>query len=316
MNRQLIEKAYARIKENTFRTPLLHSRELSRLVQGEIYLKLESEQHTGSFKARGSLNKILSLSKEEQTSGVVTASTGNHGLGFARACEISGAKGIVYLPKKASQSKIDALGYYGVELRFHDGSSLDTELFARAFAEEEGMTWVSPYNDPEIIAGQGTIGLELVEQLGGIDCICATVGGGGLISGIARYVKATDDAIQIIGCQPKNSPEMCLSVENGEITNLPEFIPTLSDGSAGGIEEGSITFPICQDLVDDFLLLSEEDIEEAIRFVAHTHHRIIEGAAGVSVAAVMKNQERFAGKTTVVIICGGNVDVSVLKEIL
>ncbi len=316
MNIQSIEKAYARIKDNSLLTPLLHSRELSRLVGGEIYLKLESEQHTGSFKARGSLNKILSLSKEEQARGVVTASTGNHGLGFARACEISGAKGIVYLPKKASQSKIDALGYYEVELRFHDGSSLDTELFARAFAEEQGMTWVSPYNDPEIIAGQGTIGLELMEQLEGIDCICATVGGGGLISGIASYVKAKDAKIQVIGCQPKNSPEMCLSVEQGEITNLPEFIPTLSDGSAGGIEEGSITFPICQEQVDEFLLLSEADIEEAIRFVAHTHHRIIEGAAGVSVAAVMKNKDRFVGNTTVVIICGGNIDIEVFKGIL
>lgn len=316
MTIELVEKAYTRIKENTLLTPVLHSRELSKLVSGEVFLKLESEQHTGSFKARGSLNKIMSLSDEEKANGVITASTGNHGLGFARACEISGVNGIVFLPKKASQSKIDALGYYDVELQFHDGSSLETEIYAKQFAKKMSKAWVSPYNDPEIIAGQGTIGLELMNQLNGIDTICATVGGGGLISGIASYIKNKNSEINIIGCQPANSPEMCLSVEKGVITNLPEFIPTLSDGSAGGIEEESITFPICQTLIDDFILIKEEQIEEAIRFVAHTHHRIIEGAAGVAVAAVMQNIDRFKGRKTVVIVCGGNIDIGLFKGMI
>jgi len=316
MNAALIQKAHKRIQKNTLLTPLLYSRELSKIVSGNVYLKLESEQHTGSFKARGSLNKIMSLSDAERHQGTVTASTGNHGLGFARACEISGAKGIVFLPQKAAQSKIDALGFYDVELKFHEGSSLDTEIFAKQFADENGKTWVSPYNDLEIIAGQGTIGIELMTQLEGIDNICATVGGGGLISGIASYVKDADSDIAVIGCQPVNSPEMSLSVEKGEITNLPTFIPTLSDGSAGGIEDGSITFPICQSLIDDFILIKEEDIEKAIRFVAHTHHRIIEGAAGVSVAAVMTNKERFKGQHTVIIICGGNIDIELFKSII
>lgn len=311
-----IQQAFIRIQPHILRTPLLHSRELSQLIGGEVYLKLESEQHTGSFKARGSLNKILSLTDSQRTTGVVTASTGNHGLGFARACEISGAKGIVYLPRKASQSKIDALGYYHVELRFHEGSSLDTELFARRSAEENGLTWISPYNDPDIIAGQGTIGLELIEQLGTFDMLCATVGGGGLISGIATCLSEMDTQVEIIGCQPSNSPEMSLSVEKGTITNLPTFIPTLSDGSAGGIEEDSITFPICQRLVSEFMLVSEEEIKNAIKYVAHRHHRIIEGAAGVSIAAVMNNKERFEGKRTVVIVCGGNIDVEVFKGII
>lgn len=316
MQAKQIEEAYSRIRFDILKTPVLHSRELSQLVGGAVYLKLESEQYTGSFKARGSLNKILSLSDAERETGVVTASTGNHGLGFARACEISGTNGIVYLPKKASQSKIEALAYYDVELRFHDASSLETEIFAKAYSKSESKTWVSPYNDPEIIAGQGTIGLELIEQLDGIDNICATVGGGGLISGIASYVKQMDPNISVIACQPLNSPEMSLSVDKGEITNLPTYIPTLSDGSAGGIEEGSITFPICQELIDDFILVSEDDIKEAIHFVAHKHHRIIEGAAGVSVAAVLQHKERFKGKTTVIIICGGNIDVELFKKII
>lgn len=316
MTEELTRKAYSRIHTNTLKTPLLFSRELSQLVNGKVYLKLESEQHTGSFKARGSLNKILSLNEEDRFNGVVTASTGNHGLGFARACEISKVRGIVFLPKKASQSKIDALSYYDVELKFHEGSSLATELFAKRYAQEHGKAWISPYNDPEIIAGQGTIGIELIDQLEGIDIICATVGGGGLISGIASYMKAINPAISIIGCQPENSPEMSLSVDQGVITNLAEFIPTLSDGSAGGIEEGSITFPICQDLVDGFVLVKEKEIEEAIHFVAHKHHRIIEGAAGVSVAALIQNKERFKDKNSVIIICGGNIDIDVFKGII
>lgn len=316
MDAHNIKEAYTRISEHTLYTPLLYSRKLSQLVNGHIYLKLESEQHTGSFKARGSLNKILSLTEKERENGVITASTGNHGLGFARACEISDAKGIVFLPHKASQSKIDALKLYHVELIFHEGSSLDVELFAKQYAKDNNKVWISPYNDPDIITGQGTIGIEIMEQLEGIDVVCATVGGGGLISGIASYIKEVEPSISIIGCQPENSPEMSRSVETGAIINLPDFIPTLSDGSAGGIEEGSITFPICQKLVDDFILVSEEDIEDAIKFVTYKHQRIIEGAAGVSVAAVMQNKERFKGKKTVIIICGGNIDIKLLKSLI
>lgn len=311
-----ILSAEKRIRPNILKTPLIESRELSQLIKGRVFLKLENEQYTGSFKARGSLNKILSLSPEEKQAGVITASTGNHALGCARALEIAKAKGTIYLPENASKAKVKALSNYTAELKFYGTDSLATELHAKKVAEEQGRTWISPYNDPQIMGGQGTIGIELLQQLPQFDCAFITVGGGGLIGGIGTYLKANRPGIEVIGCQPENSPEMALSVKAGQIVYLDEYIETLSDGSAGGIEDGSITFPICQEVVDDYLLTTEEEIAEGIRFVVHKHHKIIEGAAAVTVAALVKNKERFEGKTVVLVMCGANIDMAKLKKII
>ncbi len=311
-----ILRAEERIRPHILQTPVIESRELSELIDGKVYLKLENEQYTGSFKARGSLNKILSLSEEEKKRGVITASTGNHALGCARALEIANARGTIYLPENASKAKVNALSYYDVELQFHGKDSLATELHAKAIAEKENRIWISPYNDPQIIGGQGTIGIELTRQLPYFDYALVTVGGGGLISGIGTYLKAHRPDTQIIGCQPENSPEMSLSVKAGKIVYLEEYIPTLSDGSAGGIEEGAITFPICQEVVDDYLLATEAEIADGIRFVAHKHHKIIEGAAGVTIGVLKKNKDRFKGKTMVLVMCGGNIDVQKFKELI
>ncbi len=308
--------AEQRIRPNILKTPVIESRELSNLINGKVWLKLENEQYTGSFKARGSLNKILSLSEEEKSSGVVTASTGNHALGCARALEIAEVKGTIFLPHNASKAKIKALSNYTAELQFYGEDSLSTELYAKEFARQENRTWVSPYNDPQIIGGQGTIGLELAEQLPEFDYALITVGGGGLISGIATYLKAKRPNTKIISCQPENSPEMALSVKAGKIVGLDQYIETLSDGSAGGIEEGSITFPICQKIVDDYLLVSEEEIAEGLKFAAHQHHKIIEGAAAVTIAALKKNKERFEGAKVVLLLCGANIDIEKLKKII
>lgn len=311
-----IIKADKRIRPHCLRTPLLASRPLAQLNGGQVYLKMESEQHTGSFKARGSMNRIATLSAEEKARGVITASTGNHALGFARALEITGTTGTIYLPENASPSKIEALRHYRVDLQFHGRDSLQTELFAKQKAASIGAIWVSPYNDPAIIAGQGTIGLELLQKLDQIDFILATVGGGGLISGIAGAIKPISPATKVIGCQPEHSPEMSLSIKEGKIVQLPEYIPTLSDGSAGGLEPGSITFPICRELVDDFILVSEEEIKRGIRFMINVHHKIVEGAAGVAVASYLRDPEAFKGATVVIIICGANIDTEKLREIL
>jgi threonine dehydratase len=314
--RDEIARAHTRIAPHILRTPLLHSRWLDDGQGGSVHLKLESEQHTGSFKARGALNKALSLSPDEKAPGLVTASTGNHGLGFARALSITGDRGTIYLPENAVPAKVEALGHYDVELAFHGSSCLETELHAKEQARERGMLWVSPYNDPAVAAGQGTVGKEILEQLPGVDVVLATIGGGGLMGGIASWLKAEKPGVEIIGCLPENAPEMYLSVQKGEVVELDEPLDTLSDGSAGGCEPDSITFPLCRDLVDDYELVSEAEIGAAVRWMVEKHHKIIEGAAGVALAACMKNRERFAGKTVAVVICGGNIATDKLRALL
>lgn len=308
--------AEKRIRPYILKTPLIESRNLSELIGGKVFLKLESEQYTGSFKARGSLNKLLSLNENEKETGVITASTGNHALGYARALEIANIKGIVYLPENASKAKVAALNNYPVELQFHGFDCLTTELYAKEKAKEQNKVWVSPYNDPQVIGGQGTIGVELVEQLRDFEYTLVTIGGGGLISGIGTYLKKMKSGTKLAGCQPENSPEMALSLEAGHIVEFDEQKETLSDGSAGGIEKGSITFPICQSVVDETFLVSEQEIEYAIRFVAYNHRKIIEGAAGVAVACLIKNKDVFKGSSVVIIICGSNIDIEQFKKII
>ena len=311
-----IEHAARRIAPYVLRTPLFESVYLGAMNGGKVGLKLESEQVTGSFKARGALNKVLSMTPEQKAAGLVTASTGNHAQGFARALTVTGDRGLVYLPENAEPSKIEALKYYDVELAFHGNSCLGTELHARAQAEQNGMAWVSPYNDPMVIAGQGTVGKEILEQMPDVDAVLATVGGGGLISGIAAWFRQHRPQTEIIGCLPENAPEMYLSVQQGQIVTLDEPLDTLSDGSAGGCEPGAITFDLCRENVDDYILVSEPEIANAIRWMADKHHKIIEGAAGVALGAFMNNAHRFSGKKVAIIICGANITTSKLAEIL
>ena len=311
-----IERAATRIASHALLTPLLRSPYLDALNGGEVWLKLESEQYTGSFKARGALNKVLSMTSGEKAAGLLTASSGNHAQGFARALSISGDHGLIYLPENAEPAKVEALKHYGVELAFHGKGCLETELHARKQAEENGMAWVSPYNDPMVIAGQGTVGKEILEKLPDVDTVLATVGGGGLISGVAAWVKAHRPEAEIVGCLPENSPEMYLSMQKGEAVVLEEPLATLSDGSAGGCEPGAVTLDLCRELVDDYLLVSEARIAEAIRWMAGKHHKIIEGAAGVALAAFMDNAGQFQGKKTVIVICGANIALEKLKAIL
>ena len=311
-----VTKAHEQIKVHILKTPLLHSYALSEMIGGEVYLKLESEQHTGSFKARGSLNKLLNIKKLESAKPVITASTGNHGLGFARAVGITGLRGTVYLPHGASEAKIKKLGYYPVTLMRHGDDPLTTELHAREVAESSGAIWVSPYNDTEVIAGQGTIAIEILDQLPEVDDILITMGGGGLISGIGAFIKHNATSVNIIGCEPINSKEMTLSLLAGKIVDQEDAKDTLSDGSAGGIEPGAITFDICQQVVDHSILVSEEEIKDALKMMIYEHGKIIEGAAAVTIASLIKDKDRFKGRKVVLVICGSNIDIAKLKKIL
>ncbi|MCW9708351.1 threonine/serine dehydratase [Fodinibius salsisoli] len=310
-----ITQASERITDDILQTPLLYSHWLSDACDGDVYLKLESEQVTGSFKARGSLNKLTWLQEQGNNTLPVTASTGNHGLGFARACDLLGIQGKVYLPHSAVESKVEAIRAYDIDIEFHGDDPFQTEVFLRQEADEQGWCYISPYNDRQVIAGQGTIAMEILEHIPKPDNILATVGGGGLISGIGTYVKRKSPETTIIGCQPENSPEMSVSVRAGEYKEITSK-PTLSDGSAGGFERDAITFEQCKKLVDRFILASEEEIASAIRLMVARHHKIIEGAAGVAIASLLKNAARFKDQSTVIVVCGANIAIEKLRVII
>lgn len=310
-----IKQAHKRIRDDVFQTPLIYSNWLSDHCNGNVYLKLESEQITGSFKARGSLNKLKWIQEQNLDSLPITASTGNHGLGFARACDLLSIKGKVFLPHNAVSSKVESIRAFDVEIEFHGNDPYTTEMYARKTAEENGWIYISPYNDPQIIAGQGTIGIEILNTISKPDNILATVGGGGLISGIGAYVKERLSEISVIGCQPENSPEMSVSIRAGEYREV-DSEPTLSDGSAGGFERDSITFGMCQNLVDDFVLISEDEIANAIRSMIRRHNKLIEGSAGVAIASLLKQPERYANQITVIVVCGANISQDKLQSVL
>lgn len=316
MNLQ-IEAAHAeqRIRPYIHETLLEPALALSQIGQSQVYLKLENLQPTGSFKLRGAMNKLLSLTPEQRAQGIVTASSGNHGAAVAYGLSRLGLQGQIFVPENASSVKVEMIRRFGAEIRFHGDDSGLTELYARDYAEQNGRVYISPYNDEQIIAGQGTIGVELARQLEQIDAVFVTIGGGGLISGIAGYLKAVKPGIKIIGCLPENSPVMAESIKAGRIIEM-ESLPTLSDGSAGGIEPGAITFELCRQWVDDYVLVSEEEIKAAMRLVIESQHMLVEGAAGVAVAAYLKTAGSFRAQNVVIVICGANISLETLKSIL
>jgi threonine dehydratase len=307
--------AETRIRAHIRQTPLERSNYLSDLAEADVYLKLESAQITGSFKLRGAMNKMLALSDEERERGVLTASSGNHGAACAYLMTRFGIRGTIYLPESVAPAKLEAIQSFGADTELVPGDGIEAEKLARRLAAENGRTYVSPYNDPLIVAGQGTIGLELRRQLETLDTVLIPVGGGGLAAGVAGYLKSVDAAIDIIGCQPENSRVMYESLRAGEVLDR-ESQPTLSDGTAGGVDADSITFEMCRDLIDDWALLSEDEIAGAILLALGKQHLMIEGAGALSIAALVRNPERFAGQTVVLIVSGSKLGMDTLRELL
>lgn len=312
---QEILQAEHKIRPYIRETPLEYSFPLSKLTGSHVYLKLENLQHTGSFKVRGAMNALLSLTPEQRTRGIVTASSGNHGIAVAFGLHTLKMHGTIFVPESTSSTKIESIRNYGAECRFWGTDSVMTEVYARSYATQNDMLYISPYNNLQVVGGQGTIGVELCQQINHIDVVLAALGGGGLISGIAEYLKAIFTHAEAIACSPEHSPVMAKSVQAGRILDM-ESLPTLSDGTAGGVEQDAITFPLCQRLVDDYILVSEEEIRKAMRLCMQAHHILIEGAAGVPLAALLKMPERWRDKTIVVILCGANVSLETLKTIL
>ena len=305
--------AEARIRPYARQTPLDAAFDLSDAAR--VFLKLENLQATGSFKLRGALNNLLALDEAQRRQGIITASTGNHGLAVAYALETLGLRGSIYLPENASPQKVAMLRRYDVALVFHGTDGVEAERQARRVSEQEGRVYVSPYNDPHVIAGQGTIAVEVLKQLDGVDCVMASVGGGGLIAGIGGYLKAARPGVEIIGCLPMNSCVMYESIQAGEIVERP-LLPTLSDGTVGGIETGAITFELCRQYVDDWVLVEEEAIGQAMKLIFEQHRLVVEGSAGVTVAAFLQIKKRLAGKTVALVLCGGNIDIDQFKAVV
>lgn len=312
---QEVLQAEQRIRPYIRTTPLEYSFPLSELMGARVFLKMENLQYTGSFKVRGAMNALLSLSEEQRAKGIVTASSGNHGLAIAFGLHTLTIPGIIFVPENTSPTKIGAICRYGADLRFHGNDSLITEEYARSYAQQHGLVYISPYNNPHVIGGQGTIGVELCRQSERVDAALVALGGGGMICGIAEYVKTVFPAAEMLGCSPEHSPVMAKSVQAGRILEM-ESLPTLSDGTAGGVEQDAITFPLCQRLVDDYILVSEEEIRQAIRLFIETHHMLIEGAAGVALAALPRVAERLQGRHVVIVLCGANISLQTLKTIL
>jgi len=305
------EQAAKRVAELVYETPLEHSPFFSKKFSADVYLKLENEQRTGSFKLRGACNRLMTLSPEQRARGCVAASSGNHGAAVAYAMRALDTSGVIFVPEQTSRAKVEAIRSYGGEVRFFGNDGLDTEQHAREFAESNEMFYLSPYNDAEVIAGQGSCGIEIAKQLADVNAVFVAVGGGGLISGVGSVLKTKNPGIRMIGCQPAASPVMAKSVQAGSILDMPSE-PTLSDGTAGGIEADAITFELCRQLVDEFVLVSEAGIAQAMREFSAEQQSEIEGAAGVALAALNHCSEAITGKKIVVVICGGNISQETL----
>ena len=309
------ERAAARIAGLVRETPLDHSPFFSAETGAEVWFKLENLQHTGSFKLRGAANRLMTLDAGQRAKGCVAASSGNHGAAIAYAMQKLNVAGVIFVPEQTSPTKVSAIKSYGGDVRFFGTDGLDTELHAREFAADNGMYYVSPYNDEEVMAGQGSCGVEIATQLPDVDAVFISIGGGGLISGVGSVLKRHNPDVRIVGCQPQASPVMTRSVEAGEILELPSE-PTLSDGTAGGIEQDAITFDLCAEITDEFVLVDEDEIAAAMRQYMDSEHQLIEGAAGVAIAAMLRNKEKIAGCNAVVLICGANISRDTLQSAL
>lgn len=299
-----IHEADSAIRPHVMVSPLERSNALSVELGCDVWLKAEHLQATGSFKLRGATNKVRLVAGEHDE--VITASTGNHGRAVAHAAAAFGVKAIVYVAKTTKPMKMAAIRDAGAELVTIDGSVLDAELAARAESERRNIPYVAAYNDLDTVAGQGTIGVELVRQAPDLDAVFVCVGCGGLAGGLGAALKALSPATRVVGVSAAASTCMIDSLRAGEIIETPES-DTLADGSAGAVEPGSVTFPICQDVLDEVLTVSELEIAQAMRKVAAGNNWMIEGSAGVAVAGLIQTAERYRGKKVAVVLCGRNI---------
>lgn len=309
-----IREAHDRIRGDVRETPLEFSAPLSRALGAEVHVKWECDQTTGSFKLRGALNKLRRLSPEDRAKGIVSASTGNHGLAISHAARLERVGLKLFLPETAAAVKRERIEAMGVDVEVRGASCDRSEALARAYAARSGKVFVSPYNDWDVVFGAGTVGCELAAGPARFDEVLVPVGGGGLIAGIAAYLKAVRPGVRITGVEPETSAFMAASLAAGRLVDIVER-GTVADGVAGGIEPGSITFPLCRDLVDAIEVVTEDSIARAMALVHEGHGRMIEGAGALPFAALLQSPRGRPRGAVAAVVSGANIAAERFREI-
>lgn len=309
---EMIQNAKEVLKGVATETPLFQSKVIN--PDGEVYIKCENMQVTGSFKLRGAYYKTANLTDEEAKHGVVACSAGNHAQGVALAAQKKGIPAVICMPAGAPLAKVEATKSYGAEVVLVPGVYDDAAAKAAELKNEKGYTFLHPFNDDYVMAGQGTVGLEILERLGDAEVVLVPIGGGGLISGISCAIKSLKPSCKVYGVQAEGAPSMYNSILHGKIETL-ESVNTVADGIAVK-QPGDKTFEMCQKYVDGIVTVSEEEIASAILLLLEKHKMVAEGAGAVSVAAAMHNKVDIKGKKTVCVISGGNVDINFLDRII
>ena len=311
-----IGAARERIAEIAIQSPVVPSPALGRRLDADVALKLENLQVTGSFKVRGAANKILALSDDERSRGVVTCSSGNHGRAVAYVAELLAIPATVCVPEWIDPVKLEAIGRHGAETVLHGKTYDDAEAKSLEIQGERELCYVHPFDDPYVIAGQGTIGLELLEQLSSLDTVVVPLSGGGLIAGIALALKSRDPTIQVIGVSAENAPVMYHSLRAGRPIEYAEE-KTIASALAGGIGlQNRHTFTLVRDYVDEHVLVSETQISNAIAFAAEEHKIVIEGGGAVGIAALLSGRIGAHGKHLAVVVSGGNIDLRSFADLV
>ena len=309
-----IIKAHQKISPFINHTPLIHSEFLSK--NRSVKLKLESLQKTGSFKLRGALNKLLSLSDKQKNKGVIAVSTGNHGKGVAYASSLLGINSTIYMSSMVPKYRKEAIESLGARVEIVGTNSDEADLFARNISEKENITLVHPFDDEDIISGQGTVGLEMLLDFPEVDTVIIPSSGGGLVGGIALAIKLQKPNVKVIGVSMKRGPSMYESLKVGKPVDVEE-LETLADCLGGSIGlNNKYTFKIVKDTIDDFVLVDEDKIAEGIKLNYFEHRLVTEGSAATSVMVVKDNLSAHLGKNIICLICGGNIDYKLFSEII
>lgn len=301
-----IRQAYGVIRPHIRATSVERARQLEN-GSGEVWLKLECQQVTGSFKARGALHRCSALSSEDAARGIVACSSGNHALGVALASEIYAIPSTIFVPLSIDAARKQMLERLPVTVNLVGDTYEECEKKARQVAIGSHRTFISPYNDPLVIAGQGTIGIELLEQIPNLEVVLVAVGGGGLASGVAAYLKAVKPTIKIVGVSPANSAGM-YDLVTGIPADFAAHLGTLSDSTAGAVEPAAITIDMCKALIDQWILVEESDIGAAMRYLFYEHRLVVEGAGALAVAAYLREGEGLQEFNCALVVCGGNID--------
>ena len=295
-------------------TPLILSQTLNKHQGSKVYLKLESLQKTGSFKLRGAYNKIIHLPSARRSQGVITASAGNHAQGVAYAASLFSLPALIVMPERTPLIKISATKNHGAEVVLRGNNFDEACIYARQLMEERNLTFIPPFDDEEVIAGQGTIGLEILRNLPNVNTVIVPIGGGGLISGTAIALKETNSHVRVIGVEAKGAASMHHSIQNGTIKEI-EMVKTIADGISIK-QPGKITFPLVQRYVDEIVLVEEEEIAEAVLTFMEKEKLLVEGAGAVPLAALLGDRVNIPNGQVVLVISGGNIDVNIIARII